>query len=57
MELDNEDELSLVSKLVFKRRIRRRLLKKRKKKRSILVKGIFKNRELCGDYHTYFKIC
>ena len=28
MELDNEDELSPVSILVFKRRIRRRLLKK-----------------------------
>ena len=51
MELDSEDELLLVSILVLKRRIRRRLLAKPKKKRSIWVKGIFKNRELYGDYH------
>ena len=51
MELDNEDELLLVSILVLKRRIRRRLLTKSKKKRSIWVKGVFKNREPCEYYH------
>ena len=51
MELDSEDELLLVSILVLKSRIRRRLLTKPKKKRSIWVKGIFKNRQLYGDYH------
>ena len=51
MELDSEHELLLVSILLSKRRIKRRLLAKPKKKRSIWVKGIFKNRELYGDYH------
>ena len=44
MKLDSEDELSFVSILVLKRRIRRLLLKKPMKKCSIWVKGIFKNR-------------
>ena len=51
MGLDSEDELLLVPILVLKRRIRRQLLTKPKKKCSIWVKGIFKSRELYGDYH------
>ena len=49
MELDNKDVLLLVSILVLKRRIRRRFLSKLKEKLSLLVEGIFKNRELYGD--------
>ena len=52
MELNNKDVLLLVSiLLVLKRRIRRRFLSKPKEKLSLLVEGIFKNRELYGDCH------